>query len=230
MFFLVKLNLEYARRGQSNFSIVFTFVSCEKRLVESLWWDSSVLTAARTAHAATVCKVSQSDESPHPFPQIGALKFFHTPADRHQAPLSGLHSLPPVFPPRGPHLEGPSFDLIPWWSEFRDHFFEQKYWLSIIWNNKNFRIDGKPVFYKTYFNSGICTVNDLLLNLNNINSFDIIRKKNKKANFLTWTGLRYSIPSNFKTADHRLDICLPYFKCNSDILMFQKRNRKTFIH
>ena len=27
------------------------------------------------------------------------------------------------------------------------------------------------------FNSGIFTVNDLLLNLDNINSFDIIRKK-----------------------------------------------------
>ena len=66
-------------------------------------------------------------------------------------------------------------ELLLWWSEFRDHFFEEKYWLSIIWNNKNFRINGKPVFYKTYYNSGICTVNDLLLNLNNVNSFDIIR-------------------------------------------------------
>ena len=67
-------------------------------------------------------------------------------------------------------------ELLLWWSEFRDHFFEEKYWLSIIWNNKNFRINGKPVFYKTYYNSGICTVNDLLLNLKNINSFDIIKR------------------------------------------------------
>ena len=68
----------------------------------------------------------------------------------------------------------------------------------------------------------------MLLNLNNINSFDIIRKKNKKANFLTWTGLRHSIPSNFKTADHRLDICLPYFKCNSDIFDISKKKSKDF--
>ena len=116
MFFLVKLNLECVRRGQSNFSIVFTFVSCEKRLVESLWWDSSVLTAAPTAHAATVCKVSQSDESPHPFPQVRALKFFHTPADRHKALLSGLCFVPPLCPRGGPHLEGLSGGaLIPWW-------------------------------------------------------------------------------------------------------------------
>ena len=68
-------------------------------------------------------------------------------------------------------------ELLLWWSEFRDHFFEEKYWLSIIWNDKNFRINGKPVFYKTYYNSVICTVNDLLFNINNVNSFDIIKTK-----------------------------------------------------
>ena len=49
-------------------------------------------------------------------------------------------------------------ELLLWWSEFRDLFFEEKYWLSIIWNNKDLR----P---KSYYNSGICTVNDLMLNL-----------------------------------------------------------------
>ena len=39
-------------------------------------------------------------------------------------------------------------ELLLWWSEFRDHFFEEKYWLSIIWNNKNFRIDGNLFFTK----------------------------------------------------------------------------------
>ena len=37
-------------------------------------------------------------------------------------------------------------ELLLWWSEFRDLFFEEKYWLSIIWNNKDLRINGKPVF------------------------------------------------------------------------------------
>ena len=68
----------------------------------------------------------------------------------------------------------------------------------------------------------------MLLNLNNVNSFDIIRKQNKKATFLTWTGLRHSIPSNLKTADHRLDRCLPYFKCNSDIFDISKKKSKDF--
>ena len=28
-------------------------------------------------------------------------------------------------------------ELLLWWSEFRDHLFEEKYWLSVIWNNRN---------------------------------------------------------------------------------------------
>ena len=32
-------------------------------------------------------------------------------------------------------------ELLFLWSEFRDHFFEEKYWLSIIWNNKDLRIN-----------------------------------------------------------------------------------------
>ena len=67
-------------------------------------------------------------------------------------------------------------ELLLWWSEFRDHFFEEKYWLSIIWNNKGLRSNGKPVFYKTYYIPRICTVDDLLLNLSNIYSFDILGK------------------------------------------------------
>lgn len=34
-------------------------------------------------------------------------------------------------------------ELLLWWSEFRD-----KYWLSIIWNNKDLSINDKPVFTK----------------------------------------------------------------------------------
>ena len=79
-----------------------------------------------------------------------------------------------------------------------------------------------PVFYKTYYNSGICTVNDCFLNLNN-DSFEIIRKTNKKANFLTWTGLRHSIMASLKTAEHRLDKRLPYFKCNNVIIDISKK-------
>ena len=119
-------------------------------------------------------------------------------------------------------------ELLIWWSEFRDLFFEEKYWLSIIWNNKDIRINRKPVFYKTYYNSGVCTVYDLLLNLNNIDSFNVITKKNKKVNFLTWTGLRHSIPSNLKSAEHKFDSRLPYFKCNNVVFDISKKKSKDF--
>ena len=93
-------------------------------------------------------------------------------------------------------------ELLQWWSEFRDHFSDEKYWLSIIWNHKDIRINGKPVFYKTYYNSGIYTVSDLLLNLDNVESFEAIKNKIEKVNFLTWTGLRHSVPSNLKTLQY----------------------------
>ena len=56
----------------------------------------------------------------------------------------------------------------------------------------------------------------------------VIRKQNKKANFLTKTGLRHPIPSNLKTADHRLDRRLPYFNCNSDVFDISKKKSKDF--
>ena len=39
-------------------------------------------------------------------------------------------------------------ELLFWWSEFPDHFFEEKYWLSIIWNNKDLRIKVNLFFTK----------------------------------------------------------------------------------
>ena len=31
-------------------------------------------------------------------------------------------------------------ELLQWWSQFRDHLFDEKYCLSIIWNHKDIRI------------------------------------------------------------------------------------------
>lgn len=52
-------------------------------------------------------------------------------------------------------------------------FSEDKHWLSTLWN-KDLIIEGKSKFYKTYFDSEICTVKDLLLNLNNTECFEVI--------------------------------------------------------
>ena len=90
------------------------------------------------------------------------------------------------------------FQLLKWWSEFREDFASVKDWQNIIWNNRDIRIDGSPVFYKNFFLSGIVYLRDLLLNCNNIDSFEIAARNIEKSNFLIWTGLRDSIPFHLK--------------------------------
>ena len=58
-----------------------------------------------------------------------------------------------------------------------------------------------PVFYKKFFESDIVYVKDLLFDLNNIDSFEMISIKVKRTNFLTWAGLRHAIPPHLKTND-----------------------------
>ena len=67
----------------------------------------------------------------------------------------------------------------------------------------------------------------MLFNLNNIDSFELIKKK-KRANFLTWTSLRHSIPSNLKTAEYSFDRRLPYCKCKNAIFDISKNKSKDF--
>ena len=86
-------------------------------------------------------------------------------------------------------------ELLQWWSDFREDFASNKDWNNIIWNNKEIRVNGSPVFYKNYFDSDFFYVSVLFFNLNNTESFDVIGKKARKTNFLVWTGLRYSVPN-----------------------------------
>lgn len=76
---------------------------------------------------------------------------------------------------------------------------EKKKWQNIIWNNEDIRINSKSIFYKNFFESSIIYVKDLLLKLNNIDSYNIILNIINKTNFLVWAGLRHAIPSHLKT-------------------------------
>ena len=69
-------------------------------------------------------------------------------------------------------------ELLQWWSEFRDDFSSDKLHQNIIWNNKDFRVNDKPIFYETFFNSGLTLVSDLGIDLDIIDSYNIIAKKN----------------------------------------------------
>ena len=59
-------------------------------------------------------------------------------------------------------------EMLQWWAEFRVEFSTEKYWHSIIWNNKDVLINKAPVLYKIFFESGIICVNNLLFKLNNL--------------------------------------------------------------
>ena len=86
-------------------------------------------------------------------------------------------------------------ELLHWWAYFQDEFSAVKLWHKIMWNNKDIRIDNKPIFYKIFFESGITYVTDLQFDLNITESYTII-KKMKKANILVWAGLRHAVPSH----------------------------------
>ena len=89
-------------------------------------------------------------------------------------------------------------ELLLWWSEFRESSASESDWKIIVCNNKEIRIDNKPVYYKNYFKSGIIYLHDLLFNLNTMESHNYFSNKIVKSNFLQWAGLRHSVPSHLK--------------------------------
>lgn len=97
-------------------------------------------------------------------------------------------------------------ELLQWWADFRDDFSTDKMRYNIIWNNKDIRINNKPIFYKTFFDNGFLLVSDLRFDLSIAESHSIIIRKIEKTNFLVWAGLRYAVPSHLKanprTSDH----------------------------
>ena len=89
--------------------------------------------------------------------------------------------------------------LLQWCSEFQIEFDAGKDWQNIIWNNKDMRINNKSVCYKNFFESGIIYINNLLFELNNIDSYNVILDIINKINFLVWAGLQHALPSHLKT-------------------------------
>ena len=83
--------------------------------------------------------------------------------------------------------------LLRWWADFRCSFSDVNYSQNVIWNNKDIRINNKPVFYKTYFDKGITYLNDLQFDVDNVPSYESFKQKGLNTNFLTWTALRSSI-------------------------------------
>ena len=63
-------------------------------------------------------------------------------------------------------------ELLRWWVKFRSSFSDVNYSQIVIWNNKDIRINNRPVFYKMFFDKGIIYLNDLQFNIDNVRSFE----------------------------------------------------------
>ena len=92
-------------------------------------------------------------------------------------------------------------ELLLWWSQFRETFATEEDWKTIIWNNKEIKVENKPVYYKHYVNARVICIQDLLFSLNSTDSYNPLSKKIYKTNILEWAGLRRSIPLSLRSYD-----------------------------
>ena len=119
-------------------------------------------------------------------------------------------------------------ELLLWWSEFRETFSSERDYRNIIWQNKEIRIDNKPVYFKNYLASGIINIHDLRFDLNITDSFRYFSNEIYKINFLQWAGLRYSIPSHLKTNNVTVSTDSPSFSIENNIFDFTVKRSKDY--
>ena len=86
--------------------------------------------------------------------------------------------------------------MLRWWSDFRSKFDLVSPRETIIWNEHNIGVNGKPIFYNNYNSANIVLLSDLNFDLRNTESFNLAKHNGlKDSNFLTWTGVRCAVPS-----------------------------------
>ena len=79
-------------------------------------------------------------------------------------------------------------DLLEWRSNIREIVDPNNVYKYM---DKEIKIDDKNVFYKHYFNMNIKYTNDLLFDISNIESFNVLSSERfTKSKFLVCTGLR----------------------------------------
>ena len=91
-------------------------------------------------------------------------------------------------------------ELLQWWVYFRAYFSTNPLTFeSIIWNNKDIKIDGKPIYYPIYVNAGILFCYHLQFDNNNLQAYNnAIDAGLRNTNFLEWTGIRSANPAHLK--------------------------------
>ena len=121
-------------------------------------------------------------------------------------------------------------ELLQWWSEFRSVFDSRRECQYILWNNKEIRVDNKPVFYKKLFEQDVIFVNDLLFELDSTIFFTIVSKKISKINYLIWAGLRHSVPKHLKNSNYlRSEISLILTIDNKEFDILEKKSKDYYM-
>ena len=75
------------------------------------------------------------------------------------------------------NLTGFYAELLLWWAD-------TSHVENIIWNNKEIKINNKPVFYGNYYSLGIICLGDLLFEYDNVASYECFKRKGLHTNFL----------------------------------------------
>ena len=103
-------------------------------------------------------------------------------------PFGGLFSFHCNYNIKEIHISSNFYsELLQWWSEFRSVFDSRRECQYILWNNKEIRVDNKPVFYKkkkTFWTRCHFRKWSRLFELDTTNSFTIISNKISKINYL----------------------------------------------
>ena len=71
-------------------------------------------------------------------------------------------------------------EMLHWWSDFRSKFDPVSSRGTIIWNNCNIRVNGKPIFYNIYNSANIVLLSDLKFDLSNTESFNLAKHNGLK--------------------------------------------------
>ena len=119
-------------------------------------------------------------------------------------------------------------ELLLWWSQFRETFATEEHWKTVIWNNKEIKVENKPVYYKHYVNARVICIQDFLFSLNSTDSYNQLSKKICKTNILEWSGLRRSMPLSLRSYDRYPCINYPTFVVSDNIFDVTKGKSKDY--
>ena len=75
-----------------------------------------------------------------------------------------------------------------------------EYGNEIIWNNRFIRIDGKPIFFLSWYQKGVIKICDRLNDGRFLSRAEFQEKYGLKVNFLKYFGLLSAIPSEWKNS------------------------------